>query len=138
VIRARFALIQDCSVLRDVSGSSIETLILESCRKVSFATLANVRRLRSLHLLGCRGLADLAWIRGCVSLQHLVVTAIPFSRVDLEGLASARSLRRCFLAASDKVIADASRLTDAAVSNGRCWYRRGAPGRGPDPVLEDG
>ena len=47
-------------------------------------------------------------------------------------------LRRLYLAAPDKLIADASRFTGAAVSNGRRWYERGVPGKGPDPVLRDG
>ena len=134
-VRARFALLQDCARLRDLSGSAVGWLIMETCKRVSFPTLCNVQRLRRLELLGCRGLDNFDWIAGCETLQHLVVTAVPCSRIDLTGLTAARSLRAIFLPAPEKLIASTSASTRAAVSNGDVWYRRGVRGHGSDPVV---
>lgn len=134
---AQSAHLQYCGKLVDLSGAAISSLTIESCNQLNCASIANIRGLERLNLLACKSLADFNWAQGCRSLQHLSVTAIPASHLDLDTLAGS-AVPQLFLAVPKKKIAEvARRAPNSVVSNGDCWYRDGKPGIGDDPLLAD-
>jgi hypothetical protein len=120
--------LQSCTNLRTFGPVGIATLILESCKRVDLASLAMVHGLRSLDLLAPGPLPSIDALRGCQSLESLVITATPLSKTDFRVLDDMPSLKWVFLTVGDARVAELSRaLPRVMITNGSTCFRAAKP-----------
>jgi len=116
--------LQRCTNLRTFGTVSIDNLILESCRQVDLASLSMVRGLRQLRLLAPGPLPSVDALRGCKSLESLVVTATPLGKTDFRVLGNLPSLKWIFLTVGDTRVAELSKaLPRVMITNGSACFR---------------
>lgn len=127
-VSAPFVFLQNCTQLTTFDNVSIANLILQSCRRVDLASLARVRGLRQLHLLAPGPLQSTAPLRGCKSLESLVITATPLGKTDLRALGTIPSLKWVFLDVADARVAElAVNLPRVMVTNGDVCFHATTP-----------
>src|SRR5262249_20644726 len=100
-LSAPAVLLQSCANLRTFGAVGIANLILESCKRVELASLATVRGLTTLQLLSPGPLPNIDALRGCKSLESLVITATPLGKTDFGALGQMRRLKWVFLTVGD-------------------------------------
>ena len=128
------AWLQSCQKLREFGAIELRILELEGCHHVDLATLARVRGLKDLQLLGLRRLDDFSFLRGCrelVSLQVAGSLGVPraplrFAMADFRGLGECPSLRNVGLQLSNPRIRElAAEFPHLLISNGGvCFHGR--------------
>lgn len=138
-VTAGRALLQSCQKLREFAAAELRVLELEGCHHVDLATLARVRGLKDLQLLGLRRLDDFGFLRGCrdlVSLQVAGSAGVPrapvrFAMADFRGLGECPSLRNVGLQLNNSRIRElAAEFPHLLISNGGVCFR----GRNELPV----
>ena len=123
-ISATSVFLQNCTKLMAFGNVTIASLILESCRRVDLTSLANVRGLRRLQLLAPASIASAAPLLDCKSLESIVITATPLSKVELGLLSAMPSLKWMFLSVGDARIAKvAEELPKVLITNGNVCFR---------------
>jgi hypothetical protein len=127
-VSATAVFLQACTNLRTFGTVGIDNLILESCRRVDLASLAMVRGLRQLRLLAPGPLPSIEALRGCRSLESLVITATPLGKTDFRVLSNMPSLRWLFLTVGDARVAELSKaLPRVMITNGSACFRATEP-----------
>jgi hypothetical protein len=126
-VSAATMFLQGCAQLVTFGKVDITSLLLEACRRVDLASLPAVRGLRHLDLLAPGPLPSIHPLRGCESLESLVITATPLSKLDVGALHDMPSLKRIFLGAGDKRVAELSRqMPHVMITNGSVCFRENA------------
>src|SRR5262249_10899518 len=73
---------QRCTLLVSFEGAEIEGLEIESCKKVDLSSLASVRGLVSLTMVGTGpAVANFDFVSGCRDLKNLTITT-PLSKAN--------------------------------------------------------
>jgi len=127
-VSAATMFLQSCTQLTTFGKVDITCLLLEACRRIDLASLTAVRGLRQLELLAPGPLASIDPLRGCASLESLVITATPLSKVDFRALHDMPSLKWLFLTVGDKRVAELSaQLPSVMVTNGAACFRGSSP-----------
>jgi hypothetical protein len=123
-LSATAAFLQRCTNLRTFGAVSIANLILESCQRVDLASLTMVEGLRQLRLLAPGPLPSFHALRGCKSLESLVITATPLGKTDFGALGEMPSLKWVFLTVGDARVSELSKaLPRVMVTNGSACFR---------------
>jgi hypothetical protein len=120
--------LQSCTKLRTFGKVGIANLILESCRRVDLASLAMVQGLRQLRLLAPGPLPSIDALRGCKSLESLVITATPLGESDFRALGKMPRLNWVFLTVGDTRVAELSKAFPRVMfTNGSACFRGTKP-----------
>jgi hypothetical protein len=127
-LSATVVFLQCCTNLSTFGSVGIANLILQSCKRVDLASLAMERGLRELHLLAPGPLPSIDALRGCQSLESLVITATPLGKTDFRVLGDMPSLKWVFLTVGDTRVAELSNaLPRVMVTNGSACFRATKP-----------
>jgi hypothetical protein len=131
-VPVRWAELQSCQKLREFGSVELRVLELEGCHHVDLSTLARVRGLKDLQLVGLRRLDDFSFLRGCrelVSLQVAGSLGAPraparFAMADFRGLGDCPSLRNVGLQLNDaKIRALAAEFPHLLIGNGAVCFQ---------------
>jgi hypothetical protein len=117
---------QYCSHLVSFAGAAISYADLEGCKQVDLSTLASVRRLISLKMVGSGPVAaNLDFALGCQELKDLTITTA-LSKTDFSALGRAPALQSVFLGVRSAVIERlASDSPHLLITNGEVCFRGG-------------
>lgn len=128
------AVLQSCQKLREFGAIELRILELEGCHHMDLATLARVRGLKDLQLLGLRRIDDFSFLRGCRELVSLQVAGslgvqrapLHFAMTDFRGLGECPGLRNVGLQLSNTKIRElAAEFPHLLISNGGvCFHGR--------------
>lgn len=127
-----WAWLQSCQKLREFGAIELRILELDGCHHVDLATLARVRGLKDLQLVGLRRLDDLSFLRGCRELVSLQVggsigsprAPSRFALADFRGLGECPSLRNVGLQLSNTKIQElAAEFPHLVISNGGVCFQ---------------
>jgi hypothetical protein len=126
------AWLQSCQKLREFGAIELRILELEGRHHVDLATLARVRGLKDLQLVGLRRLDDFSFLRGCRELVSLQVggsigaprAPLRFAMADFRGLGECPSLRNVGLQLSNTKIQElAAEFPHLVFSNGGVCFQ---------------
>lgn len=126
-IEAQSALLQSCSKLESLSGSSINVLDLGSIHGLDLSTLGDITGLEKLSLSGCKCVDNLDFLARCSTLKHLVITATKLNSFDFSPLKQAARLETLFLdTRTPAVLQGAARAnSEIMVTNGETVFWQG-------------
>ena len=119
--------LQTCNNLTDFRKVEIRFLMIEGCHKVSLNSLANIKGLNELHLLGRKKISSFDFVQGCQNLQHLITTTTDLRKTELQALVQSTRLEYVFLGnAPNSVISFVARSNqNIRVTNGDSYFIQG-------------
>jgi len=123
-LTAQHACCSNCSRLVSFDGAEVSYLDLQSCRNVDLSTLASVRGLVNLQIVGSGPVVtDFGFATRCRELKNLTITTV-HNTADFSALGRVPALGSAFLVVRRKLLAQvAGDFPHLVLSNGDVGFR---------------
>ncbi len=106
---------------------------LEGCHALDMSTLAHVRGLKTLWILGRKNLETLDFIADCHDLEELSITATDLKKTDVSALNKAKKLHKLFFGCSKPLLRTLSEAVPSILmSNGDLAFLGGEEKEDPE------